>query len=262
MKLKFTSILPMSSKSRNLVFSKDDVLIVSYPKSGSTWLRFLVANYLTHNKCTFLNHHELIPDVHDSIELVHRAKKPRIIKSHLPFTSSYKKVIYLVRDGRDVAVSYYYHLQKYGKIEKNVKFSEYLNLFNLGNFYNEFGGWGEHIHSWLDCELASSEKFLLIRYEDIKQNTLSSFTKILEFLSLDIDQERIEQAVYASSFESMKELENQQQDLGKHLRFSDKSIKFVRNGRSGDWLNFFSEKDLDTFLANHGDALKRLSYFR
>ncbi len=261
MKWNLASMRLKPLKARDLTFSKDDVLIVSYPKSGSTWLRFLIANYLTHNKCTFLNHHELIPDIHDSMELVYRARKPRIIKSHLPFTPSYKKVIYLVRDGRDVAVSYYYHLKKYGKLEKTVEFSEYLNLFNLGNCYDEFGSWEAHIHSWLDCGLASSEDFLLIRYEDVKHDTVNSFTKVLKFLNLDIDQERVEKAIHASSLENMKELENQQQDLGKHLKFSDKSIKFVRNGATGDWHNLFSKSDLDIFLAKHGDALKRLDYF-
>src|SRR5438874_11935634 len=92
----------------------DDVFLVSYPKSGNTWVRFLIANLISDIPVTFLNIEQRIPSIYILPDRALRAMpKPRVLKSHECFVPRYRNVIYIVRDPRDVAVSYYhYNLKK------------------------------------------------------------------------------------------------------------------------------------------------------
>ncbi len=91
---------------RNLAVYPDDTFIVSYPRSGNTWARFLVANPVyAEQPVTFANIERLIPDCEAmASRYVKRVPRPRIIKSHEYFDPRYKRVIYIVRDPRDVAL--------------------------------------------------------------------------------------------------------------------------------------------------------------
>jgi hypothetical protein len=92
---------------RNLAVYPDDTFLVSFPRSGNTWTRFLMAN-LAHpgTEVSFANIERLIPDTaSQSSRTLKRTPRPRIIKSHEYFDARYPKVIYIVRDPRDVALS-------------------------------------------------------------------------------------------------------------------------------------------------------------
>ena len=100
-------------KKKSLSLFENDVFLISYPKSGSTWIRFMLGNYFSGNKCDFTNYHLLVPDLHRNIDCLKTTKqKPRYLKSHQYFSPQFENVVYIVRDGRDVAVSYYYHSKK------------------------------------------------------------------------------------------------------------------------------------------------------
>src|SRR2546425_1809027 len=104
---------------RNLAVYPDDTFIVSYPRSGNTWARFLIANLVHPNATvTFANIEKLIPDTSSqSNRALKRTPRPRIIKTHQYFDPRYRKVIYIVRDPRDVALSYHQFQRKYRQIE-------------------------------------------------------------------------------------------------------------------------------------------------
>src|SRR5438552_10132696 len=93
-------MLGLHRPGRNLRVYPDDTFIVSYPKSGNTWTRFLVAN-LVHPQepMTLVMADRMIPLV-DGHSRKHfkRMSRPRIIKSHYPFDPNYKRVVYVVRD--------------------------------------------------------------------------------------------------------------------------------------------------------------------
>src|SRR5215472_10086604 len=94
---------------RKLAVYPDDTFIVSYPRSGNTWTRFLIANLLHPDEpVTFANIETIIPDTSAlSSRALKRVPRPRLIKTHEYFEPRYRKVIYLVRDPRDMAVSLY-----------------------------------------------------------------------------------------------------------------------------------------------------------
>src|SRR5207237_6974646 len=135
---------------RNLLVYPDDVFIVSYPKSGNTWTRFLIANLLHPEIQTdFGNINELIPDPEAlSKRKMDAMPRPRVIKSHQYFDPRYPNVIYIVRDPRDVAVSQYHFHRKLRKIEDDLPIERFVARFLAGETR---GGqsWGHNVFTWL-----------------------------------------------------------------------------------------------------------------
>src|SRR5437868_10954354 len=110
MKVAWKHLRGKAVAGRNVFVFPDDVFIVSFPRSGNTWTRFLVGNLISQNEpISFVNVESRIPDIYlHSQESLCRMSRPRVLKSHEPFDPRYKKVIYVVRDPRDVAVSRYH----------------------------------------------------------------------------------------------------------------------------------------------------------
>ena len=234
----------------------DDVFLVSYPKSGRTWLRFLIANYLSGNKSDFTNSHLIVPDIDYNPQQCSKIQRPRFIQSHWPFTPAFSRVVYIVRDGRDVAVSYYFHMLKFRIIDKETRFDDFLVNFNKGCLDN-FTAWSDHVNLWVDNQ---PQDFLLVKYEDMKANTVGELIRILEFAGLGVDEDAVVGAVEASGFEKMKNLENTQSKLLDVLANTDLSMKFVRQGKVAEYVNYFNDELLIDFIDIHGSALRRLGY--
>lgn len=222
-------------KTRN-----SDIFIVSYPKSGNTWLRFLIGNYI-HSKIDFNNIETLIPDIHRSnTKDLNKMKNKRFIKSHHRFNPNYTKVVYIKRDVRKVALSYYRWFLKFNP-KKFSNFEEFFNAF-IRNGAGPYGRWDEHINDWLGK--SKKENILVIDYENLKKNTLETFTKILKFCNLPIDQDKIQTAIEKSSFSQMKKLENEQNDSKFHqiLKYN-RHIPFVGGSNLDE--NKFTKKQLE-----------------
>jgi hypothetical protein len=233
----------------------DDTFLVSYPKSGNTWIRFLICNYINNGGCDFFKISQMIPELHVEENSLPKCFKPRIFKSHLPHQPDYKNVIYLVRDGRDTAVSYYFHLIKQKKIDRNTQFSEFINKFNRGEL--QFGSWSDHVISWLKHK---TERFLLIKYEEILKNPQKELEKVLHYLGIEINFQRMKIAIENSTFSRISKLECEQQSLFPTLKDSVPDIPFIRKGIAGDYLNYFNKEQEAEFIKIHFEALKRLDY--
>jgi hypothetical protein len=234
----------------------DDVFLVSYPKSGSTWTRFMIANYLFDNHCDFTTVSRHLPDLHNESTLDPTLPRPRVIKSHYPRDRQYRRVVYLARDGRDVAVSYYFHALRYRLVPDDTTFAGFLDRFNEGTV-DGYGAWGDHVLSWLD---GASGDFLLLRYEELKAQPAACLARILEFAGLAPDSARIEQAVDASSFSRMRSLEQRQRREVGAWACTNPNIPFVRSGLIGESRRHFTAELQAGFTDRHGRALERLGY--
>src|SRR5574337_435667 len=150
----------------------DDTFLVSYPKSGNTWVRFLLANLLYPNETVgFANINRLLPAPGvSSKRFLKSLPRPRILKSHEPFDVRFRKVIYLVRDPRDVAVSEYFFSLKKRYIGQDVSLDQFAKRFIAGETAS-YGSWWEHAASWIGAR-NGNPRFLLVRYEDLLSDSM------------------------------------------------------------------------------------------
>jgi hypothetical protein len=244
---------------RHAGVSRRDAFLVSYPKSGNTWLKFMLTELLGGREADLDNDSTVIADVgsHRSTPGV-LPGAGRLIKSHEPYAGPqrrvYRRAIYLIRDGRDVAVSYYYTLIRRGLVEG--EFSPFLRLFLRGGV-DGYGPWHEHVESWLDSSLAEDGSLLALKYEDLLAKPVENLSAAMEFLGVPVAPERAEETVRAYSAERMRERERQSQF---HERKKRRDIMFVRTAGSGDWTQAFSEEDEALFAEVTGGLLGRLGY--
>src|SRR2546427_124441 len=111
-------LLGIDHAGRNLLVFPDDRFLVSFFRSGSTWTRFLIANLLRPEKpVTFLDIEQIVPNIMQPSRRLKRMPRPRFLTSHEYFDRRYKRVVYVVRDPRDVVVSQYHFARKSRTVE-------------------------------------------------------------------------------------------------------------------------------------------------
>ncbi|MBN0989585.1 sulfotransferase domain-containing protein [Amphritea pacifica] len=251
--------IDLYTRGRAVSIRDNDVMIVSYPKSGNTWMRFLIGNYL-YEELDFINMENLIPDIYVVNEKkLSKMKSPRIMKSHEYFDPRYKKCIYIVRDPRSVAVSYYHFLKKYGRIDLDSDFYEYLKVFVKGG-YDNYAAWDEHVMSWYGIKKDKTEDFIFIKYEDMLAAPEKVLRDVLEFLGENVSDECVEKAVSSSSFEKMRLKESYQSGKSEVLKQSNGALPFVRSGRKDEWKEYFDEKCMLLIEKRFGPVMKETGY--
>jgi hypothetical protein len=247
---------------RMMQMREDDVWLVSYPKSGNTWTRFLVANLLCgeNESVDFTNIERRVPDIYkfNNAQLA-AVPSPRTLKSHEYFDPRYRKVILIVRDPRDVLVSYYHHHIKFGRIPPDYSLLQFAQDFVAGRV-DTFGSWAENTGSWLGAREHDAEALLLLRYEDMLQDPLAALRRIVAFLGMDADPARLERVVEASSAERMRELEKKQSGNWKATRNTRQDKLFVRAAKSGGWQQELPAEAVAMIESRWGTLMRRLGY--
>jgi FkbM family methyltransferase len=235
----------------------EKIAIVSYPKSGNTYLRFLVANYISNGNATFANIHEIIPDGNKSNLLKSSASGyPIFYKTHKPISDGIGKAIYVYRDPRDVSVSYYFYLKAKGSIPEDTDFEKFvIDYFLTGKTY--FGNWKEHIDYWLSFK----GDVLYISYEELLANPYRNLARVLKFSGIQIDKQRVVKACEKSSFEKMRADEKENRKASEeHQTILDEKFKFTRKGKVGDWFSYYSNKLLKLVDAEYLKQIEKLHY--
>lgn len=256
-KLLLKRALNYNVPGRFMKIRESDIFLVSYPKSGNTWMRFLLANLITQKDISFRNFNYVVPDIYQtSKKQIDNLLNPRIIKSHEPFVSDYPKVIYIYRDPRDIVISYYFWEKKYKNIDTSIE--EYIEKFIKGE-NSPYGPWNEHLKSWFNCPLKENNKILFLKYEDLKKDTFGEMVKVCFFLNLDFEDKKIREAIEKSDFKRMQKLEEKDQMNADYLKGSSKSIKFVRSGKS-EWNQYFTEDLKKSFKDSFGEDLIKYKY--
>jgi hypothetical protein len=245
---------------RTLQILPDDVFLVSFPKSGNTWTRFLIAN-LTHPEtpATFGNIHELVPDPEGTAKKIFdRMSRPRVIKSHECFDPRFPRAMYIVRDPRDVVLSQYHYHRKCRKIDDDYPMEKFVDRFLAGQTC-PVGSWGENVSSWLVTR-RNDPRFLLLRYEDLIADTAREMQKIAAFLGIGATREQVVQAVERSSAENMRKLEQAQSHLSSLTKASRKDLPFVRAASSGNWKSSIPHESAARIEAAWGPIMTSLNY--
>ena len=229
----------------------DDAFLVSYPKSGNTWLRFLLGQARLARPLDFASIEPVIPDIYQNSdrELL-RVSRPRALKSHEIYSDLYPKVIYLVRDPRDVAISLYYSRRKTGVLEKR---DDFFHQFSVEKALY-FGGWGEHVESWMEQAPFLGNRLLTLKYEDVEQSPEKALQRVVEFLGWEISDSAMVFSVKYSEANRMRKAEavlpmSKRQD-----------IPFVREARSGQWREVFDSKLNAIYWERFGKWMEKFEY--
>lgn len=251
---------------RNVGVFPDDVFVTSYPRSGNTWLRFLIGNLAYQDEpVTFANIEGRMPEINfHSDHRMRKLPRPRILKSHECFQPHYPRVIYIVRDPRDVAVSFYHHNVKAGNIPEGYPVEEFTARFIAAEFDPRWGSWSDHVVSWLTLR-RDRPGFILLRYEDMKTDPARELARLAAFLqdcgfpNIESSPERLQRAIDLSSPERMRELEKQGRSwvLTRNTR-PDKL--FVRTATAGGWKSSLSPSSVARIESAWGSVMQELGY--
>lgn len=229
-----------------------DVFVASYPRSGNTWLRFMLYEILVGQSSTFTNVHQLVPDIgKQGKALPVLANNGRLIKTHEAYLPLYHKAIYLVRDARDVALSEFAYQKALGLAEDN--FETYLPRFLRGEV-NPFGSWTAHVDSWMDAKDKGYAEVLLVRFDEMRSQPEDSLADMTAFLNVPVERETIRRAVANNSVEKMRDKEkvNPQKASAKG--------RFIRSGAVGGWRERFTDTQAELVEKYAGNTLTRIGF--
>jgi Sulfotransferase domain len=249
---------------RQMTVYPGDLFIVSYPRSGNTWTRFLIGNLIYQDTpVTFANVEQLVPSIYVYPDWKLR-RLPRIFKSHDCFDPRYQNLIYIVRDPRDVAVSAYYYSLKVRLLPDTCPIEEFIPLFMSGTFGSglladpRWGSWHDNVASWL--AMRGNRKFLLLRYEDMIEKPDRELHTIAEFLNIEASGERISRAIELSSASRMRELEQKQGTQWQLTKGTRRDLRFVRNAGTGGWTTALPAKSVTAIEQAWGPLMETLGY--
>jgi hypothetical protein len=220
----------------------DDILLSSFPRSGNTWVRFVVANYISHRylngqQVTFPIVDTLMPELgaNNLFKKWSFASVPRIVKTHRPYAFMFSKCmkIGVIRDARDVMVSYYNFLTLRDQPIWEGNFHSFIRSKRFG-----LTRWFEHTNSW------AKHWDIILQYENLRKSSVSEFGRLFCWLGISISDAELEEVLSRSTFQSVRK----QEEVAPPVRLqSDSRFRFARSGRTMQWPAYFSEGDLEYF---------------
>lgn len=252
---------------RGVTVYPDDVFLVSYPRSGNTWTRFLLGNLLYPDApVTFSNIESRIPEIYFNRDRVLRAlPRPRMLKSHECFQPHYPHVIYVVRDPRDVAISFYHHNVKARNIPDDYPMNSFVPRFIAGEFDRKFGCWRDNVLSWISLR-GESPHFMMLRYEELKRDTAGALLQVVAFLErcpfrkIDSSSEALQRAIELSSPERMRALEKEEAANWVLTRNTRSDKPFVRTAKAGGWKSQLTPEAVEAIESAWANLMQNLGY--
>jgi len=235
--------------------NNEDVFIIGYPKSGNTLLQHIVAHLVFGLRKdapkSLIN--SCVTEWYNN-PMFFRHEKRHFFKSHELPDEKFKKVIYIIRDGRDAVRSYYYMQKNLGK---NVSLDD---LYSSGG--KTFRGtWASHVDKWTANKYKAD--ILYIKYEDLLKNKRNEIDRICSFLGIERTDQEIKNVLEATSFENMKTMEKSY-SWSRMKSFKDwkKEGNFVREGKSGGFKleDNLKKPSLDNFISASRSMLEEYKY--
>ena len=197
--------------------------------------------WLEANKAVGLNFEELV--------------RPQTFKSHFPCDllpcgpphATPCKYIYVTRNPKDVAVSFYFHSKHWHPFLKDVDWNSFFRGYIDGEVW--YGNFFDHVVSWWPHRNDSNVLFL--KYEDMKKNLPQAVSQIASFIGIDLSDDVVSKIAEMTTFDNMKKDDTANRSWMKehHEEFAS---NFMRKGVVGDWKNFLTPKqsaEIDSLCA-------------
>ncbi|KAK6921051.1 Sulfotransferase domain [Dillenia turbinata] len=247
----------ISAKQRFKPLDKD-VILCTYPKSGTNWLKALAFSIMTRTKFDFSSHPLLTtPPIScvSYIEFEHAqgvdaSREFPLTSTHIPYSSlpdsiisSDCKIVYICRDPKDVFVSWWYHVNYFVCNDKGpISLEKAFDLFCQGIVL--FGPFWDHVLEYWKASLERPDKILFLKYEDLKRDPSYYVKNLAVFMGYPFSlQEKaegcVEKIIELCSFETLGNLEvNKSGKLQGAIVDAEHPAKiFFRKGKIGDWKN-------------------------
>ena len=252
----------------HLGLKSQDIFQASYPRSGSTWLRFMLFQILTGADPGFHSIQRTIPEIDE-----HRGVPPilpgggRLIKTHEQYREDYTRAVFLVRDVPDVLLSNFARGAQSGLVQLLCKgdLDSFLEIFLKGTALQQ-GSWQDHTRSWLESPPAKNGNLMVLRYEDLRENPEPILGQLLQFLGVTPDFQIIRKAIENNSLHHMRAKEDrarearQQSNLLSPEEKVGEEGRFVRKGAVGGWRSKLTHDQIKLFNQYAGDVLATLGY--
>jgi sulfotransferase family protein len=185
--------VPRGPKWRFDEVRADDVYLISFPRSGNTWLRYQLAALMHGPQTDPARVTATVPDIHASDPSIRPDPGPIWVKSHMPASGGPldARVIYLIRNGLDATASYHRYLRQRGRLAPDASLDDFLDGSDMWPC-----DWTAHVEGWLDeIETRAESEALIVRYEDLLGRPVDEMEKVVDFLGIDGGRSRIEEAI-------------------------------------------------------------------
>ncbi|XP_021349209.1 sulfotransferase 4A1-like [Mizuhopecten yessoensis] len=229
---------------------EDDVLVCVFPKSGTHWLY----NTVMMLRSRSLKYHGT-PTMMEFQEFnkIEEMESPRTFGSHLRFRFLPEqmklgkgKVVTIVRNPKDLVVSFYHMLQKLGDVGYDGTFEGFLKVFVSEECFMGNGSW----FSWInDMENWNGANSLCLSYNDFKQNTFENVVKLAKFLEVDQDEDFLRSVTESIQFDNLKKshtLATPADDRWSGI-CDDGRLPIYRKGQTGEWKKMFTVAQSEEF---------------
>jgi hypothetical protein len=245
------------NQERYFKASSDDAYLVSYPRSGNTWVRVIVSELLYGESGSSLEDLQFyVPDLYVKTKIGDVIEANRhVVKTHKANINGYQRfnhVIYIIRDPRDIVLSYYrYRTKLY-----NYEFDLNQFIFDWVNGRIWPCSWREHVNSWTKAVEKWGQDLLLIRYEDLVENPEAEIFQIAEFFNRILQQSDVKRIVNSSSVEVMRLKEKR--GLPEHESHGE--FNFIGPAVSKQWPSQLTKKQAAYIEHNYRDIMLKFGY--
>ncbi|KAJ3698444.1 hypothetical protein LUZ61_002149 [Rhynchospora tenuis] len=248
----------------------DDVIVASFMKSGTTWLKALTFSVMHRDKYTFSSHPLLKLNPHDCVPIIehHYATQdeqylqtlpnPRVLGTHLSYSmlpesikTSTCKIVYICREPKDVLVSLWHMYSRFDWLKKTPSFNQAFNLFCEGRV--PYGPVWEHVVEYYTKSLINSPvKILILKYEEMLKDPIDGVMRLANFIGCPFSQEEmkngmVDEIVKLCSFNKLKDLDVNKNGVGNLT-----NSYFFRKAIAGDWQNYMTPE-----MANKLDEITK-----
>jgi len=250
--------------SRTLEAKPRDVLVSSYPKTGTTWtseICYLIMHDLDLAKANSDPTEKRIPFIEipaTGIQGLRDLPEPRLIKTHLPyeeipssFLENKTKIIYIARNFKDTIVSNFHFVQMLGYFSYSGTFEAYFEEILAGRvMYSSFA---DNVLSYWNRR--HDDNICFLTYEKLTRDFPGGIRKIAKFLGKDLTDEEVGKIAKHCGFDYMsKNPMTNYTSVGAVVMIPNTTLTFMRKGKVGDWKNYFTDemsKRVDEYIEKH-----------